>query len=80
MKVCILGHESRNVITTAAAQAGLKIQEEKKTLKEKRNPNGLPQNNKMMIPTMVPLPLLLQHKEGRLLQKGETKYSPSFNG
>ena len=36
MKVCILGHESRKMITTAAAQAGLQIQEEKKTLREKR--------------------------------------------
>ena len=36
---------------------------------KKRNPTGLPHNNKMATPSMVPLPLLLQHKEGRSLQK-----------
>ena len=82
MKICILGHESRNVITTATAQAGLKTQEEKKTLREKRKD----ENETLMVylkttkwrpPQWCPfLSFYSTRREDRY--KRETKYSPLF--
>ena len=49
---------------------------EKETLNETLDLSGKPLTLKIGNPHNGAFPLLLQHKEGRLLQKGETKLSP----
>ena len=77
MKICILGHESRNVIITTTAQAGLQNTRREENPKEKetlmvylKRQNGDPYNGAPSSPFIA--------QGGKAVIKGETKIFPSI--